>query len=206
MSQVQIIPGSFNIADPSWPKVKILQTITSDTFSQRAALIGSQTDCHLGGSPREWTGDANGVDIQDGALLTSQTSASRKAKLAGLPADVKFAFTVVSVDSTGGALTFSFRASSDEQERARLLLRQDGGVILEEYTGGSSTNQHPFIANAFAAGDRVELVAKGPQLSLIVNGAQVATHTVARVAAGDLVISSYPIARIPLDDLVITEA
>lgn len=206
MSQVQIIPGSFNITDPSWPKVKILQIITSDTFSGRESLIGSQTDCYLGGSPREWIVDANGVDIQDGALLTSQRSNAETARLAALPADVKIAFTVVSVDTTGGAVVLSFRSSSDGQERVRMHIRWDFGIVLEEYTGGSSTNKHPFIANAFAAGDRIELVAKGAQLTLFVNGEQIATHTVNRVAAGDLVISSYPIARIPLDDLVITEA
>lgn len=206
MAKVQIIPGNFSITDAGWPKVKILQTVTSDSFSQRAALIGSQTDCHLGGSPREWTGDADGVGIQDGALLTSQRSNAEKAKLEALPADIKIAFTVVSVDPTGGAVIISLRSSSDEQERVRLQIRQEGAIILEEHTGGSATNQLGPIKNAFSDGDRIELVAKGSQLTLIVNGTQIATHTVARVAGGDLTFSSYPVARIPLDDLVITEA
>lgn len=206
MAQVQIIPGNFNITDADWPKVKILQIITSDTFSGRESLIGSQTDCYLGGSPREWIVDADGVDIQDGALLTSQRSNAETARLAALPADVKIAFTVVSVDTTGGAVVLSFRSSSDDQERVRMHIRWDFGIILEEYTGGSPTNRHPAIENAFSDGDRIELVAKGTKLTLFVNGEQIATHTVNRVADGDLIVSSYPIARIPLDDLVITEA
>lgn len=206
MAQVQIIPGNFSISDADWPKVRILKTITSDTFSERASLIGSYTDCYLGGSPREWVGEANGIDIQDGALLTSQTSNSHKARLLALPADIKIAFTVVSVDPTGGAVVLSFRSSSDDQERVRMHIRWDFGIVLEEYRGGSPANQLRLIENAFSDGDRIELVGKGTKLTLFVNGEQIATHTVARVADGDISFSSYPIARIPLDDLVITEA
>ena len=206
MAQVQIIPGNFSITDADWPKVRILKTITSDTFSDRESLIGSQTDCFLGGFPYEWTGEANGIDIQDGALLTSQTSNSHKARLLALPADIKIAFTVVSVDPTGGAVVLSFRSSSDDQERVRMHIRWDFGIILEEYRGGSAANQLKLIQNAFSDGDRIELVGKGTKLTLFVNGEQIATHTVARVEAGDISFSSYPLARIPLDDLVITEA
>lgn len=204
MTQVQIIPGNFTITDPTWPIYNIRRVITSDDFSGSGELVGAMTSAALGGTPMTWDGVAGGWTRHQGAIRSPQENYNHNLILGGLPADIFIGFRMVSLPDTG-RLVVSARASTSSDTRIMLRVISDGSVQFEQRIGGTITTSS-IKYGAVANGDHVGFEVRGSQVSALVNQREVLTWETGVTAAGQIVLSTYPINTSVIDDLTVAEA
>lgn len=200
-----IIRLNEEITDKNAPVLRA--TITSDDFSGSGEIVGSLTSAVLGGVPMTWGGASGGWTREDGGIVTPQNSYHNALVLAGLPADLSATVTVRELPSgQGDRAMISLRATPTRNTRIYLRFFGDGSLSIWERISDVESEVADSGPGTVRVGDRISFELSGTTARALVNGEVVASGAVTYTAAGEMALTTYPITRAVLDDLVIAEA
>lgn len=205
MAFVKIIPGDFNIEDPTWPRYDIAKIITSDDFSGSGDIAGNMTSAALGGIPAMWGGTPGGWTRSAGGAKTPQVSWLHELNMP-TPADTSVSFVVTAanlISSDTERILVSLRSNAERTSRQILRIEQSG-KLWHEIRNDGATSYGKSALNAFEVGDRITFEVKGSTVRTLVNGEVVLEDVAVVEGAGDLVFTTYPIADITIDDVIVT--
>lgn len=181
MTQIQIIPGDFQITDPSWPRVNLWRPgriFTSDNFSSASgSIVGKRTNAALGGQPVMWEGDTPGWTATGGRLAAPT---GLGAALVAVPGqDYELAMSVP-VMPTSGELQVNLRraglAAGLGTNTITIRCFASGTVSIRETYAGI-TSQLGSATGALSAGSTLTVRVEGNEVIVEVNGVEVTRGT-----------------------------
>lgn len=181
MTQIQIIPGDFQITDPSWPRVNLWRPgriFTSDDFSSASgSIVGKHTNAALGGQPVMWEGDTPGWTATGGTLAAPTGLGSALVAVPGQ--DYELAMTVP-VMPTSGELQVNLRraglAPGLGTNTITIRCFASGTVSIRDTYSGV-TNQLGSATGALSAGGDLTARVEGNEVIVEVNGVEVTRGT-----------------------------
>jgi hypothetical protein len=211
MTQWQRAPGSYNPPfNPRRPKYVPWTTFTSETFSGADAvtLTGRSTDALLGGAPAAWTGSGGAWGITGQQLVRGPSNPGDPIAMSlNVPALPNVSAAIKVVAEPAGSFYLGVRrpAASGSQPGYYCRVASSGLTVSLTKQTGVGTGHIVLATAPYALGQRVGVRALGTQISLMVNGAAVATVADTSITAAGYVgvMAGSAITAFTIDDLVI---
>lgn len=180
MTNLQIIPGDFEITDPTWPRIQMWRpgkVFTSDTFITDGEPVGSVTSATLGGQQMVWKGNPGIATVGDGHL-TFHGPGSGYLMMDPPGADMDIEITLVALPTAGTTSVVARRdalAFSDLKFQVEVQISTTGYITINERFEGSLKNLGASGGNRIAAGSKLTVRLQGPDVQVFIDGMVVGT-------------------------------